>query len=188
MATKKEISAYLKESGYTAKDMENFYNELIPINWKVRTLSTNGKKWNDLPIYLIRELPTQKECDLKAIKEKELKEEQERIAEQKAKEDAEYYANNFEQIMADKIARKEDLTEEELKTLVWEYQVDIQEKDSGRWTKHMRSIVELCGDLYSINFEQGLTECQENEYPYQPVKVKKVEITKTITVIEYVEV
>lgn len=188
MATKKEINAYLKESGYTAKDMENFYNELIPINWKVRTLSTNGKKWNDLPIYLIRELPTQKEHDLKAIKEKELKEEQERISEQKAKEDVEYYANHFEQTMADKIARKEDLTEEELKTLVWEYQVDIQEKDSGRWTKHMRSIVELCGDLYSINFEQGLTEYQENEYPYQPVKVKKVEITKTITVIEYVEV
>lgn len=188
MATKKEVNAYLKESGYTAKDMENFYNELIPINWKIRMLSSNGKKWNDLPIHLIRELPTQKEHDLKAIKEKELEEEQKRIAEQKAREEAEYYENNFERIMADKIERKENLTEKELQTLVWDYQIDIQEEDSGRWTKHMRAIVELCGNLYAINYEQGLTECQENEYPYQPVKVKRVELTKTITVIEYVEV
>lgn len=188
MATKKDISAYLKESGYTTKDMESFWNELIPINWKVRNLHTNGKKWTDLPIHLIRELPTQKEQDLRAIKEKELADEQKRIAEQKAKEEEEYYANNFERIMADKIARKEELTEEELKTLVWDYQVDIQEGDSGRWTKSMRSIVELCDELYSIDYEQGLTECQENEYPYQPVKVKRVELTKTITVIEYVEV
>lgn len=187
MATRKDINAFLKESGCTNEDMLNFWNELIPINWKVKNLHNNGKKWTDLPIHLIRELPTQKEKDLKYEEEKKLEAEKKRLEEEKKKEEKEYYENNFERIMVDKIARKENLTEKELSILVWNYQVDIQEMDSGRWTKSMRAIVELCGDLYSIMYAQGLTECQENEYPYQPVKVKKVELTKIIKVIEYVE-
>lgn len=188
MATKKEIDDFLKESGYNSADMENFWMELVQTNFKISNLHQHGKNWKHLTIDLIRQLPTQKERDLKAMKEKELADEQKHLAEEKEREEEEYYENNFERIMADKIAKKQNLTKEELRRLVWDYQVDSQEEDEGRWTKHMRAIVELCGDLYSIEYERGLTECQENEYPYQPVKVKKVELTKTITVIEYVEV
>ena len=74
-------------------------------------------------------------------------------------------------------------------------EVDFREFDSGRWTKSVSTIIRLPNpndlntyteDLWRIDWEQGLTELQENEYCEQPYRVKCVE--KTVVVKDYVRV
>ena len=90
-----------------------------------------------------------------------------------------------------KIINGEELNEYERKMCAWgevgEY-VDEEEGDSGRWTEYMSTIFEVGGQLYCINWEKGLTECQENEYWEQPYKVKREEKVVTTTVVSYVKV
>lgn len=53
--------------------------------------------------------------------------------------------------------------------------VDEQDGDSGRWTKHKTTIFKVNNDLWCVQWEEGLTECQENEFYDQPYKVKCIE-------------
>ena len=53
--------------------------------------------------------------------------------------------------------------------------VDEQDGDSGRWTKHKTTIFKVNNDLWCVEWEEGLTECQENEFYDQPYKVKCIE-------------
>lgn len=50
----------------------------------------------------------------------------------------------------------------------------------------MESIVCLCGRYFSIYWEEGLTEYQENEFYDQPEEVEKHEYDKTIHVVVWV--
>lgn len=68
--------------------------------------------------------------------------------------------------------------------------IAIEDNGSGRWSTHMSTIIELpSGRLYSIDWESGLTEYQENEYPWnssgrwhhEPIEVEKFEEVKIIT-------
>lgn len=68
--------------------------------------------------------------------------------------------------------------------------IAIVDNGSGRWSTHMSTIIELpSGRLFSIDWESGLTEYQENEYPWdstgrwyqEPVEVEKFEEVKIIT-------
>lgn len=84
----------------------------------------------------------------------------------------------------EKILNGEELTEGELSDLV-DYEIDSQEGDCGSWTIPVMSIVELCGRYFAIDWDRGLTECQENEFNNQPYEVKKVE--KMVKVTEWVK-
>ena len=89
-----------------------------------------------------------------------------------------------------KIISGKELTEDELKRCSWgEVGKYIEEKEgeSGRWTKTISTIFELNGQLYCIDWEQGLTECQENEYWEQPYKVRREEKEVTTTIVSYVK-
>lgn len=81
-------------------------------------------------------------------------------------------------------------TEKEVRNLIWDCEVEREEGSNRRWSRSMTSIVEADdGKLYAIDWEQGLTECQQNEYfagTYPEVEKKTYE--KTITVAEWVEV
>ena len=85
----------------------------------------------------------------------------------------------------EKILNGEELTEIELSDLV-DYEIDSQEGDCGRWTMPVKSIVELCGRYFAIDWDRGLTEMQENEFYNQPYEVKQVE--KMVKVTEWVDV
>lgn len=66
--------------------------------------------------------------------------------------------------------------------------VDVVELDEGRWQKFMESIIQApSGKYFSLNWERGLTECQDQkpfEYSYpEPVEVKRVE--KKVTIVEW---
>ena len=57
----------------------------------------------------------------------------------------------------------------------------------SRWYEYVTSIIEIKGEFYAIDWSCGLTECQENEYPCQPKRVKKVVKDKIYTVEAYVD-
>jgi hypothetical protein len=84
---------------------------------------------------------------------------------------------------------KRYFTEQEAKELIWDSEVDREEGDDRRWSRSINSIVQTDdGKYYSIDWEQGLTECQENEYyAGEYPEVEKKTYKKTITVTEWVE-
>lgn len=71
------------------------------------------------------------------------------------------------------LSRMENIIDEEdMEAIIF---VDEQDEDSGRWTKYKKTIFKIDNDLWCIEWEEGLTECQENEFYDQPYKVKCVE-------------
>ena len=188
MAEKKKtrgVKKWLKENGYTEEQMQAFWDELIPINKTVEALYDTGYNWDELNLCLIAKLPTEKERTLKALAEAEKKEREEQERKDKEKAEEEYYNEHFEEIIVKKIDSGEKLTERELRTLVFEYEVETEEGNSLRWVKSMFTVVELCGRTFGINWFSGLTECQENEFNEQPYEVEKHEYEKVITVKEW---
>ena len=184
MAYKKDIKPWLKEVGLTWEDMDNIWKEVCEVNWKCKMLADSMKSWSDLTMHQIKQLPTLKETTLKQLKEKEEREALE--ATQKADEAKaeEYYWEHFEEIMLAKIDKGEALTKEELRELVFEY--DHETSDNGsklRWTQPKRTIVKLDNRYFRINWQEALTEMQENEFGNQPVEVEQYE--KLIVVKEW---
>lgn len=92
--------------------------------------------------------------------------------------------NSFEREMLEKIVNKERLTERELSTLVYEgEEVDEIEGEDTRWTRCMTTVINLCGKNVAIDWQKGLTECQENEFYDQPYFVEKKE--RVVTVVDW---
>ena len=93
--------------------------------------------------------------------------------------------NDYEEKLLLKIDNGEELNESELSELSSEH-VDKIEGENRRWSRSVTSIVQLGERYFSIDWEEGLTEMQENEYDNQPVEVKQktemVEVTKWINV------
>jgi len=77
---------------------------------------------------------------------------------------------------------KDKLTESEISDLVWNYEdeTEREEGDDGRWTRSITSYVQLGDRYFCIEWEQGLTECQENGFYSQPYEVEKNTYEKII--------
>lgn len=187
-STKAERTALLKKLGYTETDMQNFWNECKEINTKVKMLSNAGLNWTDLTVHQIEQLPTLKETTLKQIEEKvaqEAAEAERKVLEEEAEK---YYEEHFEEIMLTKLEKGEHLTEDELRELVEEYEwEELEDGDRLRWTQVKHTIVKLGDKFFKIDWQQGLTENQPNEFMDQPYEVELHEYEKTITVREWKE-
>lgn len=183
----KEQKEWMNTSGYSEAQLDEFWNNNIDTNPIIRNLNAHGMTWRDMNLSCVMQLPTQKERDLKTIAEREVKEQAERVAKEKAEREKAYYYEHFPEIMVEKIDSGEQLTKEELTELIWGYDVDTQYGDNRRWSRSVTTIIELNGRYFSISWEEGLTEYQDNEYNSQPVEVKKHTYEKTITVTEWVE-
>lgn len=188
MATKREIKELLTRLNLKEQDMDSFWDENIGTNLLVKTLNEHGKTWKDLNISVMEKLPTQKERDKIMMEEKKCKEEEQRRLELEQQEQEKYYKENFEEIVLIKIDNGEKLTEDEIKTLVWEFkEINREYGEKGRWTRVVTSIIEIKDRTFAIDWEEGLTEYQENEYYYQPYEVKLHSYEKTIVVNEWVK-
>lgn len=188
MATKKDINAWLKRVKLTSEDIDVMWEELKDTNGIAKMLTRQGQTWRDLSINAIEKIPTQKERDLEflAQKEKEAREAIER--EEQARKDKEYYVQNFQQLMVKKIDKHEELTERELQTLVWNYSHEVECGEPRRWSTTVLNLMTYDGRNFIIEWENGLTEYQENSYFTQPYEVKIVESKKMVEVIhtEYI--
>lgn len=60
-------------------------------------------------------------------------------------------------------------------------EVDEEDLDSGRWQLYKLTILEIDGKLYGVEWSEGLTENQENEF--YPSKSTIYEVDKTEKVV-----
>ena len=186
--TKKELKSLIKDMGYTYEEMQAFWDELVQneLNSKVCMLAKNGINWDSLTESVIRTIPTLKEDTLRKRQEQA---EAEREEAERAKREAEekaYYEEHFEDIMLEKLESGEGLTESELKTLIFEYEVHKEYGDKLRWVRPVFTVFELNGKYFGVNWFEGLTEMQENEFNEQPFPVEKrikvVEVEQWVSV------
>lgn len=59
---------------------------------------------------------------------------------------------------------KRHFTEEEARDAIWNNEVSRTEYEPRRWTRGVDSTVEIDGRFYTIPWEEGLTENQEDEF------------------------
>lgn len=75
-----------------------------------------------------------------------------------------------------KIYFGEHLSEDELKDAVFELEkVKEIPRENRRWTRYMSSIFQVADKFFEIDWEEGLTEEQEDMYNNQPYQVYKHE-------------
>ena len=96
----------------------------------------------------------------------------------------------------EKLRNKEELTEDEVYSLVREGAEGVvivdedPSPDHGRWSRYVDVVVNIVGtdEYYNVFFQEGLTEMQENYYETQvATKVKKVKKIIEVTEWEAVE-
>lgn len=183
----KGLKKWLKEHNYTEEQMQAWWDELIEINSTVKALHNSGFNWDQTNLSILEQIPTEKERTLRRLEEKRIKEEQEKAEKESKALEKEYYEEHFEEIIVQKIDKKEPLTEKELRILVYEYEYSKEEGANNRWTRSMYTVVNLCNRFFMVNWHQALTEYQEDEFMYQPYEVELHEYEKTIIVKEWVK-
>lgn len=83
-----------------------------------------------------------------------------------------------------KIDAGEQLTRGEIADMVFDdgLRYDEERGHAGRWTQAMATYLRMRdGRFFCIEWEKGLTEYQENEYPCQPYEVVPHEVEKVVT-------
>lgn len=98
---------------------------------------------------------------------------------------------NLNQTFLERFDRKETFDEWERRMMAWGEvgtEVDQIENGSGRWMTYMTTVFKIGGRYFAIDWDRGLTECQENEYWNQPVEVTKRQYEKTIVVTEWIPI
>ena len=96
--------------------------------------------------------------------------------------------NNFIERILEKIDNGKTLLEHELQKLIWNYEIETDYGENGRWSRFVRTIVKLGERTFAVDWEQGLTESQPDEYHHQPVEVILRTYEKTITVNEWIPI
>lgn len=179
--TVKERKALLKELGYTEDEMQQFYDEAAEVNSKILVLKNTGHKWTDLTAYQMRQLPGLKERTLEQLKEKQQEEEAKQAEEERKQQERVEYKAHFEESMLKKIDAGEELTEEELETLVNEYEYDKEESaDVYKNKRGVDTVVQLGngkdrqGRFFNIYWVEDLSCFGVNEFNSQPCEVVKV--------------
>ena len=83
------------------------------------------------------------------------------------------------------IVNKKDLSEREFRGLL-DYEVDRSYGDNRRWTREVSSILKLCGHLFELDWDEGLTEYQDDVFfglPYEVIKEEKQVMTTVVTYV-----
>lgn len=189
MATKKDINAWLKRENITMAEVDELWDELKETNTIAKMLTRQGQTWRNLSITAIEKIPAQRERDLDFINKKAEEEREILTKAEQARIDKEYYQNNFQQIMVEKIDKNEELTGKELRELVWGYSDEVDRGENRRWSCTVLNLWTYNGRSFIIEWDNGLTEYQDDVFHKQPYEVKVVESKKMVEVIhtEYIK-
>lgn len=97
------------------------------------------------------------------------------------------YKYSWEERILKKLQSNEHLDEYEIREVTFSFpEVHREEGEDRRWSKSILSVLDIMGELYAIEWEQGLTENQDNQFYEQPylVELKTEEVVvKTIKTI-----
>lgn len=76
--------------------------------------------------------------------------------------------------LEEKIYNGEHLTAEEISEALFSLdEVETKYGENRRWSRSARTIIKVKDKLFCIEWEEGLTEIQENEYYNQPYEVEE---------------
>lgn len=189
----KEQKQWIKNNGYTEKQIDAFWEDCRSTNPVVNAISNNGGTWRDMSISVLKDLPTQKQRNIEYIKKKEQEEKEEKNRLAKAEAEKKYYENHFEDIVYSKIRNGELLTKDESERLVCgnsraEIVEENKDPDTNRWTQNVETIIKLRDKYFEFRWQFGLTKYQENSYDLEPVEVFPNTYEKIITVTEWLPV
>ena len=98
-----EQKQWMKENGYTEKQMDEFWVDNIDTNHIIRSLNNSGMTWRDMNMSCVMKLPTQKERDLEALKKKEEEEQQKAEAEARLKQSRNIIMNILKKLWSKKL-------------------------------------------------------------------------------------
>lgn len=96
--------------------------------------------------------------------------------------------DDFDKLLLEKIDSGICLTEREISEVVHGYGIESEYGDNRRWSRSVTTYSKIGERYFSTEWENGLTECQDNDYSYQPVEVKLVKYEKMIMVREWIPV
>ena len=191
MKKTKGMSKWLMDNGHTEEEAQKEWEAAIAadVGGLVGWLHRNGYDWRYLALHQIPQLfglagRVIAKREEEAEKERHLREEQER----KEKEEA-YKNAHFDEYVLKKITIGESLSEDDLRKM----RENLNEVDRsiygdyGRWTRIVRSIFEIEGRYFALDWQEGLTEYQDDCFSDQPVEVVRHEYQKTITVVEWLD-
>lgn len=79
-----------------------------------------------------------------------------------------------------------ELDRKDLKKLIGNFDIKEDYGENGRWTRSVTTICQLGERYFSVDWKEGLTEFQENEYCHQPIEVELKEYEKVVKVREWI--
>jgi hypothetical protein len=181
----------LADLGYTEEQMDAFWNDAKEFNFKVSALSGNGIDWRNLTEDQMVTVPSLRRIHEAYIAEQKKKEEDEKFAKELDEliEDKKLKDNDFEQWSLNAITNGTELEDDDISDMIDAFEVEDYRSygDNRRWSRTISSILEIKGRYFQVDWEQGLTECQNNSYCDRPFEVTKHEYQKTITVTEWLK-
>jgi len=96
--------------------------------------------------------------------------------------------NNFENDIINKIDNNEELTENELSQAVFKFGIANDYGENRRWTRIVTTIIKLFNRTFSVDWEEGLTENQDDGFYNQPYEVELKIYDKVIKVEEWIPI
>ncbi len=96
------------------------------------------------------------------------------------------YIENIDDILK-AIDSGEELDEKVLQDLAYYQTINDEYGENRRWSRWVRSIIDLNGRYFAIEWDQGLTEYQPDEFWDQPYEVELKEYDKVVHVKEWVK-
>ena len=148
MATQKDIKAFLKEAGLKESDIDKMWEEAAPKNFMIEQLIAQNVSWKKLNIVAIKQIPDEKEKQIKRAEKKRIEDEaaEKLRLEQEALAKAKLDILENEDLLLERILAK-DLTDSQKRSVIFEDSVaeviDTIEGDSRRWVKGMNTIVKV---------------------------------------------
>lgn len=186
----KGLLKWLKENGHTEEEAQKEWEAAIAaeagglVGW----LNRNGYDWHYLALHQIPSLFGLAERTIAWRKEEEEKAKRKAAEEEQKKKERNFLNNHFDEYVLLMIDSDGKLSEEELSRMMDELvEVDRIYGENRRWTRSVRSIFEVEGRFIALDWEEGLTEQQDDVFYDQPIEVEKHEYEKTIIVTEWKE-
>ena len=99
------------------------------------------------------------------------------------------YVDAYEKEMLQKIDAGEKLSEEDIETIIQEFEKYDERKygENLRWVRPVTSIVALDDRYFAIKWYETITGYQENGFFDQPYEVERKIYPKTIMVTEWIK-
>ena len=87
----------------------------------------------------------------------------------------------WEKEMLEVIDSEFELSESHLQKLVGRFEIESTKGENRRWSRSVESICKVGDRYFMVDWEEGLTENQDDGYYDQPIEVKLFEEERTVT-------